>query len=78
MDNLLWEAFLEQPWQHLQQQLLALAVKPPTSKRTMGTGALISTINAEKSRFKKNAVPTGNSSSVAFRCSMVGGEKSPC
>lgn len=44
-----WEALLEQLW----QQLLALLVKLPTSKKTMGRGALNSKINPEKSRFKK-------------------------
>lgn len=43
-----WEAFLELPGQHMQQQLLALVAKLPKSKRTMGTGELISKINTEK------------------------------
>lgn len=53
VDSLLGKPSYSLPWQPLQQQLLALVVKLPTSKRTMGTGALISKINAEKSRFKK-------------------------
>lgn len=66
-----WEA-------SLQQQLLPLVVKLPTTKRTKGTGDLISKINAEKNQIQKNAVPIWNKSSVAFRCSMAGEEKSPC
>lgn len=47
-DNQLWAAFLENPWQCLLQQPLAFVVKPPMSKRTLGTGAINCKVNAEK------------------------------